>query len=171
MGKTLGKNNFIYVYKICTFPKTISFMSIKYIHPQKCNKYHLFFKKAVSWKWGLWKIRTMTELAMCSCSSNEKLQHARHQDSGGSGAIVQLNREQEPKVEHATPQPLKQMPEQPTVPKYSSSCPAFRVPQVHNVQRKLSWIMLQITIYLLLNIKFKSKTNSVEGWITECQYS
>lgn len=134
--------------------------------PKKCNKYHLFFKTAVSWKWGLWKIRTMTELAMCSCSSNEKLQHARRRDSGGSGAIVQLNREQEPKVEHATPQPLKQMPEQPTVPKYSSSCPVFRVPQVHNVQRELSWLMLQITIYLLLNIKFKSKTNSVEGWIT-----
>lgn len=38
----------------------------------------------------------MAELAVCSCFSNEKLQHARHR---GSGASVQHNREQEPKVD------------------------------------------------------------------------
>lgn len=69
---------------------------MKHVHPAKWNKYHLFFQKVIRWKRGLWEIRTMTELTVCSCFSDEKLQHARHQ---GSGATVQRNREQEPKAD------------------------------------------------------------------------
>lgn len=103
----------------------------------------------------------MTELTVCCCSSNEKLQYVKHQGSSRSGAIVQPKSEQEPKAHYTTTSKIDA--KQPSVPKYSSSYPVFRVPKAHNVQKQL---VLQITIYLLLNIKINSKTNSVESSIT-----
>lgn len=85
----------------------------------------------------------------------------KHQGSSRSGAIVQPKSEQEPKAHYTTTSKIDA--KQPSVPKYSSSYPVFRVPKAHNVQKQL---VLQITIYLLLNIKINSKTNSVESSIT-----
>lgn len=74
---------------------------------------------------------------------------------------MQPKSEQEPKAHYTTTSKIDA--KQPSVPKYSSSYPVFRVPKAHNVQKQL---VLQITIYLLLNIKINSKTNSVESSIT-----